>query len=136
MVQTSSSRIPSVSGRAVERTVAVLLAVSLGCFALDLVTGRSVQPIHGVAVVTAHLAVVFGFVLPIAVLAHAAVGTVSSTVTRPRLVEVATSAGSLGCFAVATVVFELAPNSEATVPLLATGVGGVLVLIGLVAAGR
>jgi hypothetical protein len=123
------TRLPLPSVDRVERAAAVLLLLLLGTYALGRL-GRSVVPtLDTVGVIAVHLAVVVAGVFPLVVLAHGVDSRLRTGAKYPRPVEVGVATVSLASLGAA---FLLSGSALGTT-FVATAVGGLLVLAGLVA---
>lgn len=132
MGQTATAGFPSPSARTVERTLAALLVGLLATYALGTVANGLLAPLHTAGVVAIHLAVVIGFVFPVAVLGRALGGRIRSRSTRPRRIEEVTALVVLCCLAVGLWLGTTQAPDRAMAPLLGVAAGGSLVLAGLV----
>lgn len=122
---------PSASG--VEGLLATALVGLLGTYALGVILGDAAPLLDTAGVLAVHVALVVGVALPLAVLCHAAVARIRTHSAGPGRLEVATATVALGGFSVG-LWLGMEPSATLDTPLFAVGVGGLLVLVGLVAA--
>lgn len=128
MVRTVTTRLSLPSGETLVRSLAVVLVGLLATYALGTVANETVPVLHTAGVVAVHLAVVVGFLFPIAVLGQRAASRIRAGESQPRRIESAVALITVGSLVVS---LWKSTNPAADV-LLGIAAGGSLLLAGLV----
>lgn len=127
MSHTGRSRLSRPSPRTLERGLAGLLLALLAAYVVGVLAEGSVPAVRVTGIVAVHLAVVVALALPVVLLGHAALGSVSLADSTPRWIEVGVAGVVLGTLVVGTVV----ASTDLPDPLVWTVVGGLVLLAGL-----
>ncbi len=132
MTRIAGQRFPSLSVRAVERTLAALFVALLGTYALGALAAGPLPLLRDTGVVAVHVAIPVAAFLGLALVVHTVLGAVGEDRSVPRRAEVAVLATVVACLSLTTV----APTRSVSDLLFWTAVGGSLVLAGLVLGDR